>query len=99
VHDSCFVYADLANFCSAADLLHVFASPLAKVVGSAAIRSGCAYLRVREQGVMQLVHGVEQHRAPNSPDQRYEPAASPVVLGAFPHGAMHREGNEQAKCL
>jgi hypothetical protein len=47
------VYADLANLCSAADLLHVFASPLAKVVGSAAIRSGCAYLRVRKQAVMQ----------------------------------------------
>ena len=48
---------------------------------------------------MQIMHGIEQHRAPNSPDQRYEPAAFPVVLGASPHRALHREGNEQAKCL
>ena len=48
---------------------------------------------------MQQVDRVQQHRAPNSPDQRHEPAASPVVLGASPHSALHREGNEQAKCL
>ena len=48
---------------------------------------------------MQMMHGVKQHRAPNSPDQRHEPTASAMVLGAFPHRALHREGNEQGKCL
>ncbi len=48
---------------------------------------------------MQQVHGVEQHSGSDGPDQRYNPAASPVILSAFPHGSLDGEGDEQGKSL
>jgi hypothetical protein len=58
-----------------------------------------SHLRVRKQAVMQQVHGVEQHSGSHGPGQRHGPAATTLILRAFPHGALHREGDKQAKGL
>ena len=48
---------------------------------------------------MRHMHGVEGHGRPYGPGQRHDPAPAAVILGTFPHGTLHREGNEQAKDL
>lgn len=56
-------------------------------------------LLVRNQSVVKQVDGVEQHRAANRPGQRHGPAAPTVILGAFPHGTLHGECDEQGEAL
>ena len=48
---------------------------------------------------MRHMHGVEDGNRPHGPDQRHDPAPVAVILGTFPHGTLHCEGNEQAKDL
>ena len=48
---------------------------------------------------MQQVDGIQQHRRAHRPGESYNPAATTVILRAFPHGTLHSEGDEQGKGL
>ena len=48
---------------------------------------------------MQQVDRVEYHGELHGPGQRHSPATASVILRAFPHGTLQREGDEQAKSL
>jgi len=54
---------------------------------------------VWEPCVMHRVDGIDQYGACGGPDHCYKPASSTMVLSAFPHCALHREGDEKAKSL
>ena len=48
---------------------------------------------------MQQVNGIQQHRRAHRPGESYDPAATTVILRAFPHGTLHGEGDKQGKGL